>query len=353
MKQSGRTRRSKNSFAERMRKVACTGILVTDFIAVDLPRVSQPGEITFAPRGIGMHIGGHAANVSVDLMGLGLNPGDVSCLGAVGKDFCGTFIEQTLLRHHISVKLQRTRAARTSADLILVVKGQDRRYHADVGANSFLDPSFVLRSIQKERPLLFYVGGTGLLGKFDSNLARVLKDAQSYGCVTFVDPVMPYLKNWDYLRKALKWTDIFHCNDREAESLTGETRLAVAIRTLRGFGPKLVLITRGRKGVMAASGQRLMSLKAFRVRTLDPTGAGDAFCAGIIHKLTQKIQTAGSRSLDWEEDELAGILLEVQAAGAACVTGVGTTSAVKRKKVEELLAGQGARVRRSFKVSPI
>jgi sugar/nucleoside kinase (ribokinase family) len=96
-----------------------------------------------------------------------------------------------------------------------------------------------------------------------------------------------------------------------------------------------------------------MSLKAFRVRTLDPTGAGDAFCAGIIHKLTQKIQTAGSRSLDWEEDELAGILLEAQAAGAACVTGVGTTSAVKRKKVEELLAGQGARVRRSFKVSPI
>jgi fructokinase len=330
-----------------MRKVACTGILVTDFIAVDLPRVSEPGEIIFAPRGIRMHIGGHAANVSVDLMGLGLNPGDVSCLGAVGEDVCGTFIEQTLLRHHISVKLQRTRGARTSVDLILVVKGQDRRYHADVGANSSLEPSFVLGSIQQERPLLFYVGGTGLLGKFDLSLARILKDAQSSGCVTFVDPVMPYLKGWDYLRKALKWTDIFHCNDREAQSLTGETRLAEAIRTLRGFGPKLVLITRGRKGVMAATGQCLMSLKAFRVRTLDPTGAGDAFCAGIIHKLAQKIHPAASPSLDWEEDELAGILLEAQAAGAACVTGVGTTSAVKRKNVAKILADQGARVLRS------
>ena len=336
-----------------MKKIACAGILVVDFIAAGLAKISSPGEITFAPRGIGMHIGGHAANVSVDLMGLGLNPGEVMCLGAVGRDLCGDFIEQTLHDHHVSVNLQRTSEARTSLDLILVVKGQDRRYHADVGANACLDPSFVLRSVQKQKPLVFYVGGTGLLGTFDTNLARILREAQSYGGVTFVDPVMPYKKSWNYLRKAMKWIDVFHCNDQEAESLTGESHAAKAIRVLASYGPKLVVVSRGCEGVLAACRQRLMSLEAFRVRPLDPTGAGDAFCAGIIYNLAQRLQAPEARNFDLKEEELAEILLEAQAAGAACVTGIGTTSAVTRKKVEELLAGQGARVRRSFKASPI
>jgi fructokinase len=336
-----------------MKRVVCAGILVTDLIAVDLPRVSRPGEITFAPRGIGMHIGGHAANVSVDLMGLGMGLDEVSCLGAVGDDLFGNFIEQTLFRRGVSVRLQVTRDARTSMDLILVVKGQDRRYHADVGANSSLDPSFVLRSIQKERPRLFYVGGAGLLGKFDTHLARVLKEAQDYGSMTFVDPVMPYQKSWAHLRKAMKWIDFFHCNDTEAESLTREMRLEIAIKALASFGPQIVVVSRGRKGVLAATRDRLISMEAYRVRTLDPTGAGDAFCAGIIYKLTQGPQASASRNLDLREAELAGILLEAQAAGAACVMGIGTTSAVTRKNVDGLLAAQGTRVLRSMVIKSI
>ena len=336
-----------------MRKVTSAGILVADLIAADLPKVSQPGEITFTPRPVEIHIGGHAANVSADLMKLGMRPGEVTCLGAVGNDPFGDFFEQTLTRHRISVKLQRTSAARTSVDLILVVKGEDRRYHCDVGANDELDPDFVLRAVKKEPPWLFNAGGAGLMAKVDRNLAKLLKEIKKLGSVTFLSPVMPHGRSWDFLRKALPWIDIFHCNDVEASSLTGQKDRRRAIKTLMAWGPRLVLVSRGAEGVVAADYNRLLTMNAFRVRTLDPTGAGDAFCAGFIRTAVRRFEAAGTRSLDWDDEILTEILVEAQAAGAACVTGIGTTSAVTRKAVNQLKAGQGDRVRRTLRILSI
>jgi len=50
------------------------------------------------------------------------------------------------------------------------------------------------------------------------------------------------------------------------------------------------------------------------------------------------------------DDELVGVLVEGEAAGAACVTAVGTTSAVTRRNVDRLLDAQGSKVRKSVKV---
>ena len=52
--------------------VTCAGILICDIIAADLQKISNPGEVTFTPSGIKLCIGGHSANVSIDLMKLGL-----------------------------------------------------------------------------------------------------------------------------------------------------------------------------------------------------------------------------------------------------------------------------------------
>jgi fructokinase len=336
-----------------LRKVTCAGILVADLIAADLPRVSGPGEITFTRRAIETHIGGHAANVSADLMRLGMKPGEVGCLGAVGNDPFADFFERTLAEDRVAVRLQRTSKARTSVDLILVVKGEDRRYHVDVGANSFFDPGFVVRSVKEERPALFYSGGTGLMARYYRNLAAVLREVKGLGCLTFVDPVMPYNKSWSYLKKALRWTDIFHCNDIEALSLTGKGDLKAAIDSLLGSGPELVLISRGAAGLLAATPGRRLTMGAFRVRTLDPTGAGDAFCAGFIRRAVRKLEAGRTGRPDWSGEELADALIEAEASGAACVTGIGTTSAVCRNTVDKLLAAQRSAVRKTIQTETL
>jgi len=74
--------------------VTCAGILVVGLIAAHLPKVSDPGELIFAPEGIEVHMGGHAGNVSIDLRKLGLKQGEVSSIGAVGEDVFGDFLEK-------------------------------------------------------------------------------------------------------------------------------------------------------------------------------------------------------------------------------------------------------------------
>jgi len=333
-----------------MKRVTCAGILVADLIAADLPRVSPPGGITFTRRAIEAHLGGHAANVSADLMRLGMKPGEVSCVGGVGNDPFADFFEKALAGEGVELNLQRTNRARTSVDLILVVTGEDRRYHVGVGASYYFSPDFVVRAVRQDRPAVFYAGGVGLMEKFDHGLADVLREVKRLGCLTFVDPVMPYNKTWHFLRKALRWTDIFHCNDVEALSLTRKTDLTSAVELLLDSGPELVLVSRGSKGLTAATPGRRLSMGGFRVRTLDPTGAGDAFCAGFIRRTVLKLKSRRASGLDWTDDELADALLDAEASGAACVTGIGTTSAVSRGKVDRLLAAQKADVMKTVRI---
>ncbi|MFB0562286.1 MAG: carbohydrate kinase family protein [Candidatus Lokiarchaeia archaeon] len=322
--------------------VTCVGILVLDFIAADIPKISNPGEVTFTP--VGMHIGGHSANVSIDLIKLGLKKGEVSSVGAVGEDILGNFVEQTLNGYGVVTHLFRTDKAETSKDLILVVKGEDRRFHFDVAANLYLDKKFVEEIIKAEKPLIFYGGAVGLLGKFDEKLLDVLKLAKDLGCITFVDPIRPFGKGWDFLLEVAPSIDIFHCNNLEAAEMTGISDVQDAVENLVSRGVKLALVSMGDKGLVAGYGESVYKMPTFKVETVDPTGAGDAFCAGIIKKLLDLKGEALREELKLDEEQLIEVLTYGEAAGAVCVTAVGTTTAVDEAKVTELLKKQGSTV---------
>jgi len=322
--------------------VTCVGILVCDIIAASLPKISDPGEVIFVPSGIELCIGGHSANVSIDLMKLGLPKGEVSSVGAVGKDLFGDFIEGELEKYGVITHLERKENFGTSKDLILVVKGQDRRFHVDVGANYWLDPDHVLTVLKNEKPQVFYIGATGLLGKFDRKLANILQEAKSLNCVTFLDPITPYKHGWEPIISALKWADIFHCNDKEASSMTGKEKPENATKSLISEGAKLVIVSRGEKGLIAGTKEVMLDMPAFKVPLIDPTGAGDAFCAGMIYSIIQMTRHRRLEITRLPIKKLIRILLEGEAAGAACVTAVGTTTAVTREKVDELLKEQGS-----------
>jgi len=328
---------------ERM-LVTCTGILVVDIIAADLPKVSEPGELTFARRGIEMHLGGHAGNVSIDLRRLGLREGEVSSVGAVGEDPFGAFIEGVLGEHGVVTRLQRVRGVGTSKDLVLVVRGEDRRFHVDIGANRRLSPEHVRSVLAEERPLIFYVGGLGHMGAFDEGIAETLREARRLGSVTFVDPVTPHGHGWEPVTAALRWADIFHCNDAEAADITGEEEPEDATAALTRAGAKLAVVSRGERGLIARTGGVTLRMPAFKVPIVDPTGAGDAFCAGVVRGLIHSTRERRPELSSLPTENLARILLEGEAAGAACVTAVGTTTAVTRENVDRLLREQGSAI---------
>jgi len=258
-----------------------------------------------------------------------------------------------LLRNNgVVTHLQRISESGTSKDLILVVKGEDRRFHADIGANWHLSPEYVLRVLEREKPKIFYVGGVGLTGRLDEHLADVLKRAREIGSITFVDPVRPYMHGWEFIISSLKYTSIFHCNMDEAREITGSDDPAVAASSLRIMGADMAIVSLGEKGLVAAFGDSILEIPAFEVPVIDPTGAGDALCAGIIHGLLGLIDREPSIS-SLSRDDAINVLLEGEAAGASCVTMVGTTTAVTSENVARILKEQGDDLRAKVRVEPL
>jgi len=330
-------------------QVLTAGFLVADVIAADLPRISNPGETTFAPIGIHLAIGGHPANVSVDLLQLGFDRGEVGLVGTVGTDMFGDFIDKTLKEKGVVTDLKRVKDVGTTSDEILVVKGEDRRFHVDLGASWRFEPEELLSALRREKPGLLYVA-VGICGKLDERLAEVLREGKRLGCINFVDLATPYGKGWDFIREPLKWTDIFHCNDSEAMEITEAEGLAEARTGLVDMGVKMVFVTLGTQGASLEDSRGILLEQApFRVDSVDPTGAGDAFCAGIISEVIRR-DLLGKVTVGLDLEEMKHLLTVGQATGAICTTGVGATTTVIRENLDRLLSDQGEEVETNTRI---
>ena len=323
-----------------MARVLCSGSFMCDFIAPDLPRIGEPGDLVYAPKGIDLHPGGHAANVAISLAQLGRR--DTAVAGSIGNDVLGDFMEDELRKRGLEVYPERL-SQPTSKNIALVVKGEDRRFYAQLAANTMLTPDHVLRVLEETRPDILYQGTVGGLRLVDGELDTILGRARDMGCLTLVDVIRPHEEGWRRLHESLPLVDILHCNGYEGEALTGETDPTASARSLIQEGVRLCLITLGSEGLVAAWGDTGLKMPAFEVNEVDQTGAGDAFCAGLIDALLKGgINRSDLR--DASPGAMNSVLLRGAAAGAACVTAPGATTAVTRENVEALIKEQGEKV---------
>lgn len=324
-----------------MTRVLCAGSFVLDIVAHGLPYIAQPGELMYAPNGIDVGVGGHSANVAIDLAQLGLR--DVAAAGSVGDGLFGDFVEDELGRAEVKGYVERQAGVHTAKNIALVVDGEDRRFIAELTANTLLSVDHVVRALDDARPQAFYLGTVGGLRRIDESLVEVLEHARRLGCITVVDVIMPTGFGWDRLTSAMPLIDVLHCNELEGVTMTGNGDAAEAVDVLVAEGVGLAIITRGSEGLVAAAGGLKLEMPAFVVDAVDPTGAGDAFCAGAIRALLEA-GLSRNRLATIPLDVLEGVLLEGEAAGAACVTAPGATTAVTREAVEGLIRAQGSTV---------
>lgn len=318
-----------------MEKALLTGIAVADLIAADLDHVARPGEVVFSEE-IKLRTGGHPCNVSLNLKDLGVDPEKLFVAISIGSDILGDFIADSLRKREIPLQPERS-DKETSRDLILVEKGKDRRFHPMVGSNLELDTAFVKKVFKAQKPGLFYIGGVGMLG-MDDQLDVVLEDAKNMGCVTFIDPVQPYEHDWSYLQRSLSFIDVLHLNVEEGKALTGEDSKKRILNVLLEKGVDLVLLTSGEKGAMGATKAGSVEVPALSPepfgKVIDPTGAGDAFCAGIIYRLLQQ-RGYLERCLDSLE-ELERLVKFASACGALASTVTGATGSLHIDRVRRI-----------------
>jgi sugar/nucleoside kinase (ribokinase family) len=108
-------------------------------------------------------------------------------------------------------------------------------------------------------------------------------------------------------------------------------------------GVKLVLLTLGEAGVAGGTSRYRFIVPSFKVVPVCPTGAGDALTASIVYNLI--LRSEGDIDFYFSKEDLQNLLLEAAAAGAGAVLGVGATSNVSRRTVEEMIAVHGAELR--------
>ncbi|MFQ6073829.1 MAG: carbohydrate kinase family protein, partial [Candidatus Bathyarchaeia archaeon] len=83
--------------------------------------------------------------------------------------------------------------------------------------------------------------------------------------------------------QALKQIDIYKSSSREIRMVTQLKELPPAMRRIRDYGAKIVMVTRGMKGIILLVDDEFYHIPACKPRVFrDPTGAGDAFIGAFL-----------------------------------------------------------------------
>lgn len=141
--------------------------------------------------------------------------------------------------------------------------------------------------------------------------------------------------------KAAVWYGIGQCDilkiaDNEIKWLTGLKSYDEGVQAIQQrSGARLILVTLGSQGSIAYYGDKKVFGKPFLSdQTIDTTGAGDTFCAGVLHYVLE-------HGLDQlQEKELEEMLVFANAAASIVTTRKGAIRSMPgREEIEKLIAG--------------
>ena len=137
------------------------------------------------------------------------------------------------------------------------------------------------------------------------------------------------------MRSAVPRADVLKVSEEESTLLTGCADLEAAADRLLAMGPKFLAITLGSEGVLIARKDRKERVEAFRVKSVDTTGAGDSFWGGFISRWLSN--GADIEEMKW--GELVRCARTGNAVAALCVQKRGGIPSVPSKEeVEKLLS---------------
>jgi ribokinase len=226
-------------------------------------------------------LGGSTCNIAVWLTHLGAA---TDLVGAIGDDVLGTWVITQLQAFGVSDKNIRTiNDNRTGTCVILVDETGARSMMPDFGANLVQGVDQELENLVSESDIVVMSAYTFLrpesrkfaldvLECVENSNARMVIDAASSSPITNAGP--------DKVRKYLARADLVLANEDEFAALAA----GAPDDWTHEF--KNLIVKRGERGALWLSkGQEVASVKAEDVKVLDTTGAGDAFCAGLLSQL--------------------------------------------------------------------
>lgn len=270
--------------ATRVPRINCIGLSSWDRL-IAVPTYPESGgqadvlEEVAAP-------GGTTTNTAVALARLGARVGIAT---AIGDDERGELVRQGLENEGIDTSWVTVKAGQIT-DLATVIVSQeplDRTIFWEQGAQLVRHDRLDIAGL---------LGGDVLVVDVaNAPLRRLLLDLPAHTVPTcrLLGP-LTYLAN-DHLHDAFELAlrhDAIVTNERDLLDVTGTWLLSDAVTALqhrmRGQNLRAALITRGSEGCDVVTEDQRSRIPAFGVDVIDPTGAGDAFVAGVAWGMAQR-----------------------------------------------------------------
>ncbi len=317
-----------------MGRIVAIGEVVADIYrdesssAVELPFTARPG--------------GAPANVAVAAARLGE---EAAFAGSVGRDLFGDFILRALEAEGVQTSAVRRCEPPTRTSLAFVEIGEDGDrsftfYRSDPAADELVSAEDISEELLSGASFLNF--GSILLIKDPArsavhkaaHLARDLNVATAFD-VNFREHLWPSVEAArEAVDPLLDLSTIVKLGDDEVAPLLGTESTEEAAQELLGRGVSLVLVSLGPEGAFYATQEFSGQVPAFEVEVVDATGAGDAFLAATLVRLSE--DPVGS----FDEEQVREAVLRGTAAGALACTDYGAMRALPSKgELQRFMAG--------------
>ena len=268
-----------------MSDISVLGIFVAD-ISFSGTKIPAIGETILGDK-YNIGPGGKGCNQAIAIARLG---GRVNFISKIGKDAYGELALSTLKKDEIKTEniIQDANLQTGVAGILVDKKSGKNAINVIVGAPSTLKINEISKQINTIKDSKIFL--TQLEIPKDVTL-HCLKVAKENGCITILNPAPAS----EITKEFYNNIDYFTPNETEAEFYTGikitsEKEAKLAAHKLISFGIKKVIITLGEKGLFYADGQDEIYLKANSVKTVDTTGAGDAFNGALAVGLANDLE---------------------------------------------------------------
>lgn len=283
--------------------------------------------------------GGAPCNVLAMLTKLGHK---TSFIGKVGKDFFGKQLKETLTEVGINADyLYMDEQVHTTLALVHTFADGDRdfSFYRNPGADMMLNKT----EIPEERIADSHIFHFGTLSMTHEGVRETTKKAleiarESGALISFDPNLRPPL--WNSLDEAkeqvlygLQYCDILKISDNEIQWLTGEDDYSKGVQWINSrYHIPLVLVSMGKEGSRAYYGDQMVQVTPFiQKNTIETTGAGDTFCACVLHYVCEH----GLKDLT--EENLKEMLTFANAAAALITTKKGALRVMPEKEEIEAL----------------
>ena len=305
-------------------KIFCIGEMLIDFICTDIDTDLANGE------GFRKHAGGAPANVAAAIAKLG---GSAGFIGSVGDDPFGSFLRRSVIETGVDDSMMiSTAAAPTTLAFVSLKADGERDFVFNRGADAELGLGDInLEEIEKAK-IVHFGSATALLeGRLRETYLELIDLCREKNIFVSFDPnyrIDLWRNNEDEFKslslQCISKSDFIKLSEEELYLLSGCDELHAAVDALPRPEFSILCITLGSRGTLVDAGSRRI-IESVRIKSIDSTGAGDAFTGACLLKAAE-IPDAFSLSSD--ETALNDIIAFSNKVGAIVCTKLGAISAI-------------------------